>query len=150
MGKLFPLARRNNGVFDRVLYEFSITLQAQIFHDVVLVIAYGAMSNPQDIGDLLHRPAFRQHLQDLALALYRRQVHVKEWQRDVERLADAISSAGHKNVVFTSTMQAGMEYMLREARPGDAVLTIGAGSINRVLDQLAMLLGSKVTTSHAD
>jgi UDP-N-acetylmuramate--alanine ligase len=67
-----------------------------------------------------------------------------------ERLAGAISAAGHKNVVFTSTMQAGMEYMLREARPGDAVLTIGAGSINRVLDQLAMLLGSKVSTSHAD
>jgi UDP-N-acetylmuramate--alanine ligase len=67
-----------------------------------------------------------------------------------ERLAAAISAAGHKNVVFTSTMQAGMEYMLREARPGDAVLTIGAGSINRVLDQLAMLLGSKVSTSHAD
>jgi UDP-N-acetylmuramate--alanine ligase len=67
-----------------------------------------------------------------------------------ERLAGAISAAGHKNIVFTSTMQAGMEYMLREARPGDAVLTIGAGSINRVLDQLAMLLGSKVSTSHAD
>jgi UDP-N-acetylmuramate--alanine ligase len=67
-----------------------------------------------------------------------------------ERLADAISAAGHKNIVFTSTMQAGMEYMLREARRGDAVLTIGAGSIGRVLDQLAMLLGSKVSTSHAD
>jgi UDP-N-acetylmuramate--alanine ligase len=67
-----------------------------------------------------------------------------------ERLAGAISAAGHKNIVFTSTMQAGMEYMLREARPGDAVLTIGAGSINRVLDQFVLLLGSKVSTSHAD
>ncbi len=67
-----------------------------------------------------------------------------------ERLAEAISAAGHKNVVFSSTMQAGMEYMLREARPGDAVLTIGAGSIGRVLEQLAMLLGAKVITSHAD
>ena len=36
-------------------------------------------------------------------------------------------------------MQAGMEYMLREARPGDAVLTIGAGSVGRA-GQLAMLL----------
>src|SRR5208282_4892918 len=58
-----------------------------------------------------------------------------------ERLAEAISAAGHKNVVFTSTMQAAVEYMLREARPGDAVMTIGAGSVGRVLDQLAMLLG---------
>jgi UDP-N-acetylmuramate--alanine ligase len=64
-----------------------------------------------------------------------------------EKLADAIRGAGHKNVVFTSTMQAGMEYLLREARPGDAVMAIGAGSVGRVLDQLAMLLGSQVSTS---
>jgi UDP-N-acetylmuramate--alanine ligase len=67
-----------------------------------------------------------------------------------ERLAEAISAAGHKNVVFTSTMQAGVEFMLREARPGDAILTIGAGSVGRVLDQLAMLLGTQVSSSHAD
>jgi UDP-N-acetylmuramate--alanine ligase len=64
-----------------------------------------------------------------------------------EKLADAIRGAGHKNVIFTSTMQAGMEYMLREARPGDAVMAIGAGSVGRVLEQLAMLLGSKISTS---
>ena len=34
--------------------------------------------------------------------------------------------------------------MLREARPGDAVLTIGAGSVGRALDQLAMLLESRI------
>lgn len=67
-----------------------------------------------------------------------------------ERLAEAISTAGHKNVVFSSTMQAAMEYVLREARPGDAVMTIGAGSVGRVLDQLALLLGTKVAPSHAD
>lgn len=67
-----------------------------------------------------------------------------------ERLAEAISAAGHKNVIYTSTMQAAMEYMLREARPGDAVMTIGAGSVGRVLDQLAMLLGTNVSSSHAD
>ncbi|MFZ0886609.1 MAG: UDP-N-acetylmuramate--L-alanine ligase, partial [Candidatus Acidiferrales bacterium] len=64
-----------------------------------------------------------------------------------EKLADAIRGAGHKNVIFKSTMQAGMEYMLREARHGDAVMAIGAGSVGRVLDQLAMLLGSKISTS---
>jgi UDP-N-acetylmuramate--alanine ligase len=67
-----------------------------------------------------------------------------------ERLAEAISSAGHKSVVYSSTMQAGLEYILREARPGDAVLTIGAGSVGRVLDQLAILLESRVSTYHAD
>ena len=67
-----------------------------------------------------------------------------------ERLAEAISTAGHKNVVYSSTMQSAIEYMLREAQPGDAVMTIGAGSVGRVLDQLALLLGTKVTTSHAN
>jgi UDP-N-acetylmuramate--alanine ligase len=66
-----------------------------------------------------------------------------------ERLAEAISSAGHKNVIFSSTMQGGLEFMLREARQGDAILAIGAGSINRVLDQLALLLGTKVSSIHA-
>jgi UDP-N-acetylmuramate--alanine ligase len=64
-----------------------------------------------------------------------------------EKLAEAIRSAGHKSVIFTSTMQAGMEYMLREARPGDVVMAIGAGSVGRVLDQLSMLLGAKISTS---
>jgi len=67
-----------------------------------------------------------------------------------EILSEAISTAGHKNVVFTSTMQAGMEFLYREARPGDAILTIGAGSVGRVLDQLAMLLASKVPSFYAD
>jgi UDP-N-acetylmuramate--alanine ligase len=63
-----------------------------------------------------------------------------------ERLAEAISSAGHKSVVYSSTLQGGIEFMLREARPGDAVLTIGAGSVGRVTDELAMLLESRVST----
>jgi UDP-N-acetylmuramate--alanine ligase len=67
-----------------------------------------------------------------------------------EVLSEAISTAGHKNVVFTSTMQAGMEFLYREARPGDAILTIGAGSVGRVLDQLAMLLASKAPSAYAD
>ena len=67
-----------------------------------------------------------------------------------EKLAEAIRAAGHKNVVFTSTMQAAIEYLLREARPHDAVLTIGAGSVGRALDQLAMLFGSKVSTTVVD
>ncbi|HUO34434.1 MAG TPA: UDP-N-acetylmuramate--L-alanine ligase [Candidatus Acidoferrum sp.] len=62
-----------------------------------------------------------------------------------EKLSEAISAAGHKNVVFTTTVQSGVEFLLREARPGDAILSIGAGSINRSLDQLAMLLGTHVT-----
>jgi UDP-N-acetylmuramate--alanine ligase len=67
-----------------------------------------------------------------------------------ERLAEAVSSAGLKNVVYSSTLQGGIEYMLREARSGDAVLTIGAGSVGRVTDELALLLGSRFSSLHAD
>jgi UDP-N-acetylmuramate--alanine ligase len=63
-----------------------------------------------------------------------------------ERLAAGISAAGHKSVVYSSTLQGGIEFMLREARPGDAVLTIGAGSVGRVTDELAMLLESRIST----
>ncbi len=66
-----------------------------------------------------------------------------------EALADAIRAAGHKNVIFRSSMQEGIEYLLHDARPGDAVMTIGAGNVGRALGQLAILLGAKVSTHHA-
>ena len=66
-----------------------------------------------------------------------------------EALADAIRAAGHKNVIFRSSMQEGIEYLLHEARPGDAVMTIGAGNVGRALGQLAILLGAKVSMHHA-
>jgi UDP-N-acetylmuramate--alanine ligase len=67
-----------------------------------------------------------------------------------EKLAEAVSAAGHKNVVFCSTMQSAMDFMMRESLPGDAILTIGAGSIGRVPEQLGMLLDSKIPTPYAD
>ncbi|MGA8034999.1 MAG: UDP-N-acetylmuramate--L-alanine ligase [Candidatus Acidiferrales bacterium] len=67
-----------------------------------------------------------------------------------ERLSESISFAGHKNVVYANSMDAGMEFMLREARPGDAVLAIGAGNVNRALEQLATKLDAKFAESHAN
>jgi UDP-N-acetylmuramate--alanine ligase len=58
-------------------------------------------------------------------------------------LAEAIRAAGHKNVVYCGTLQESIERLLREARPGDAVLTIGAGNVNRALGEFALLLGSQ-------
>jgi len=66
-----------------------------------------------------------------------------------ESLAAAISAAGHKSVVYSSTLQGGIEFILREVHPGEAVLTIGAGSVGRVTDELAMLLESRVSIHHA-
>jgi UDP-N-acetylmuramate--alanine ligase len=67
-----------------------------------------------------------------------------------EALATAIRAAGHKDVVFRSSMQEGIEYLLQASRPGDAVLTIGAGNVGRVIGELAVLLGARVSIHHAD
>ncbi len=61
-----------------------------------------------------------------------------------QALAEAIRAAGHKNVVYRSSMQECIEYLLREARPGDAVMTIGAGNVSRASDELAVLLAAQV------
>src|SRR5437870_751658 len=66
-----------------------------------------------------------------------------------EALADAIRAAGHRNVIFRSSMQEGIESLLNAARPGDAILTIGAGNVGRALGQLAILIGARVSMDHA-
>jgi UDP-N-acetylmuramate--alanine ligase len=63
-------------------------------------------------------------------------------------LADAIRAAGHKNVVYRATLHEGIEYLLHEVRQGDAVLAIGAGNVNRVLGELALLLGAEQPTAN--
>jgi UDP-N-acetylmuramate--alanine ligase len=64
-----------------------------------------------------------------------------------EALVTAIRAAGHKNVAYRSSMQDGIEYLLKEARSGDAILTIGAGNVGRAVGELAILLSAKVSTS---
>ena len=66
-----------------------------------------------------------------------------------QRLAAAIRDAGHKNVSYCATMQEAIEQLLREARPGDAILTIGAGSVSRASGELAALLGAKAPVQDA-
>jgi len=62
-----------------------------------------------------------------------------------EALANAVRAAGHKQVVYCASMQEGIEWLMKEARPGDAVMTIGAGSVGRASDELAVLLGARET-----
>jgi UDP-N-acetylmuramate-alanine ligase len=42
-----------------------------------------------------------------------------------------------------------MEILLKQARPGDAVLTIGAGSVSRASNELVVLLGAEHSAEHA-
>jgi len=66
-----------------------------------------------------------------------------------EALAKAIREAGHKNVHYFRSMQEGIEYLLKLARSGDAIMTIGAGSISRASNEFMALLGTKSPTHHA-
>ena len=66
-----------------------------------------------------------------------------------ETLASAIREAGHKNVHYFRSMQEGIEYLLKQARSGDAVLTIGAGNIGRASSEFMVLLGAEHPTPHA-
>jgi UDP-N-acetylmuramate--alanine ligase len=66
-----------------------------------------------------------------------------------EALANAIREAGHKNVFYFHSMQDGIEHLLREARSGDAILTIGAGNVSRASSELMALLGAEDLKPHA-
>ncbi|HXM95897.1 MAG TPA: UDP-N-acetylmuramate--L-alanine ligase [Candidatus Dormibacteraeota bacterium] len=66
-----------------------------------------------------------------------------------EALARAIADAGHKNVHYFNSMEAGIEYLRREARPGDAILTIGAGNISRASTEFLLALETERPKQHA-
>jgi UDP-N-acetylmuramate--alanine ligase len=65
------------------------------------------------------------------------------------RLAASILDTGHRHVLYMQTMQEAIETLYREVRPGDAVMALGAGSVGRGLEQLALLLGAQVPEVHA-
>jgi UDP-N-acetylmuramate--alanine ligase len=67
-----------------------------------------------------------------------------------EALATAIGDAGHKNVHYFRTTTEGIEFLLKQARAGDAILTIGAGNISKASNEFVVLLGIEYPAPHAD
>ncbi|HEY2119440.1 MAG TPA: UDP-N-acetylmuramate--L-alanine ligase [Candidatus Acidoferrum sp.] len=65
-----------------------------------------------------------------------------------EVLTKSISDAGHKNVHYFRSMQDGIEFLLKEAKPADAILTIGAGNVSRASNELMVLLGTEYRVEH--
>ena len=63
-----------------------------------------------------------------------------------QALVEAIAAAGHRNVAFCASLGEAAETLAADAAPGDAILAIGAGSVNQVLDRVAELLGKKDST----
>ena len=66
-----------------------------------------------------------------------------------EALANAIRAAGHKNVHYARSLQEATECLLKQARRGDAILTIGAGSVSRASNDFITLLSSEHSLPHA-
>jgi UDP-N-acetylmuramate--alanine ligase len=51
-------------------------------------------------------------------------------------LSEKIRASGHKNVFFAATKEEVADKILEIAQPGDLVLTLGAGDINKISDRL--------------
>jgi UDP-N-acetylmuramate--alanine ligase len=54
-----------------------------------------------------------------------------------ETLAESISRHGHHGVRYVGDKQEAARLLAAEARPGDVVIALGAGDINKILDQVA-------------
>jgi UDP-N-acetylmuramate--alanine ligase len=55
-------------------------------------------------------------------------------------LVEKITSYGHKNVIYAANYEAIENYVTENARDGDAVIVMGAGSVTKLSDQLAVKL----------
>jgi UDP-N-acetylmuramate--alanine ligase len=66
-----------------------------------------------------------------------------------EALTAAIREAGHRNVHYFRTMQEGIEFLLKNAKAADAILTIGAGNVSRASNEFMVLLGTEQPSPHA-
>lgn len=60
-----------------------------------------------------------------------------------EALAQAIESHGHRHVEFVASRDALAERLARAASPGDVVIALGAGDINRVLAPLEAKISAR-------
>jgi UDP-N-acetylmuramate--alanine ligase len=66
-----------------------------------------------------------------------------------EALVSAIRDGGRKNVHYLPSLQSSIEFLLQNARPGDAILTVGAGSVSKASGELFTLLGTEHPAPHA-
>ena len=59
---------------------------------------------------------------------------------DHHRLAARMGELGHRGVVAVDSLDAATSAIRQGMRPGDVVITLGAGDVNRILPELATLL----------
>jgi UDP-N-acetylmuramate--alanine ligase len=59
-----------------------------------------------------------------------------------EALAERLRQFGHRGAAYVGTMDRGVEAVAAEAREGDAILTLGAGSVSQAGDKVLARLGA--------
>ena len=60
-----------------------------------------------------------------------------------QALAQKIRDYGHRSVHYVGGMETGLEKILGEARRGDLVLTLGAGSVTQAGEKLLAALAGR-------
>ena len=58
-------------------------------------------------------------------------------------VSDAAQAAGHRNVVYIEKHKQLVKAVANIVKEGDRVITFGAGSVNKVCDELMKLIGDK-------
>jgi len=62
-----------------------------------------------------------------------------------DALTNAIKRFGHKEVSYIGGLENAATMLRDYAQPGDLVITLGAGTVNRISDQLVGLLEEQAT-----
>jgi UDP-N-acetylmuramate--alanine ligase len=62
---------------------------------------------------------------------------------DHRTLAAEMRERGHRGAVDVDGLDGACEWLAREVRPGDIVITLGAGDVNRVCEDLAGRIGGR-------
>jgi UDP-N-acetylmuramate--alanine ligase len=60
-----------------------------------------------------------------------------------QALAERIRAFGHRSAHFAGTMERGIEAVVEAAVPGDAILTLGAGSVYQAGEKILRQLGEQ-------
>jgi UDP-N-acetylmuramate--alanine ligase len=60
-----------------------------------------------------------------------------------EVLTEAIARYGHKDAHYIGALENAPQLLLKRVQPGDMVITLGAGTVNRVGDQLLEMMRGK-------
>jgi len=66
-----------------------------------------------------------------------------------EALVEAVRRFGHKDARYAGSVEEATQALLKEVRPNDMVITLGAGNVYRVSERLPELLREREQKSEA-